>query len=123
MNLSAGMLAFIDRLFFSNYIYSEEIPTVFPKSMPNAFIYTMNMTEAHVEQFKMRERLGIYEGFASRILKAETKTLWAYNTYQFSDYSKFESSIFSEPEKAAYRKEVFTKQCEEAYEIGKSLVS
>ena len=32
MNMSAGMLAFIERLFFSNYIYSEEIPTVFPKS-------------------------------------------------------------------------------------------
>ena len=49
MNMSAGMLAFIERLFFSNYIYSEEIPTVFPKSLPHAFIYTMNMTEAHVE--------------------------------------------------------------------------
>lgn len=123
MNMSAGMLAFIERLFFSNYIYSEEIPTVFPKSLPHAFIYTMNMTEAHVEQFNMRERLGIYEGSAARILRVETKTLWAYNTYQFSDYSKYESSIFNEPEKAAYRKEVFPKQCEEAYEIGKALVS
>ena len=123
MNLSAGMLAFIERLFFSNYIYSEEIPTVFPKSLPHAFIYTMNMTEAHVEQFKMRERLGIYEGSAARILRAETKTLWAYNTYQFSDYSKYESSIFNETEKAAYRKEMFPKQCDEAYRIGKALVS
>ena len=59
----------------------------------------------------MRERLGIYEGSAARILKVETKTLWAYNTYQFSDYSKYESSIFNEPEKAAYRKEIFPKQC------------
>ena len=123
MNLSAGMLAFIERLFFSNYIYSEEIPTVFPKPLPHAFIYTMNMTEAHAEQFNMRERLGFYEGSATRILKAETKTLWAYNTYQFSDYSKYESSIFNETEKAAYRKEVFPKQCAEAYEIGKALVS
>ena len=123
MNMSAGMLAFIERLFFSNYIYSEEIPTVFPKSLPHAFIYTMNMTEAHVEQFNMRERLGFYEGSATRILKAETKNLWAYNTYQFSDYSKYESSIFNEPEKAAYRKEVFPKQCGEAYGIGKALVS
>ena len=29
MNLSAGMIAFIERLFFSNYIYSDEVPTVF----------------------------------------------------------------------------------------------
>jgi len=33
-----------------------------------------------------------------------------------------QSSIFNEPEKAAYRKEVFPKQCEEAYNIGKALV-
>jgi len=76
-----------------------------------------------VPAYRTRARLGIYEGSAARILKAETKTLWAYNTYQFSDYSKYESSIFDEPEKAAYRKEVFPKQCEEAYEIGKALVS
>ena len=123
MNLSAGMLAFIERMFFSNYIYSEEIPTVFPKSLPHAFFYAMNMTEAHVEQFKMREKLGVYEGFAAKILRTEGKNLYAYNTYQFSDYSKYESSIFNEAEKAAYRKEVFPKQCEEAYSIGKTLVS
>jgi len=57
MNLSSGMSAFIERLLFSNYIYSNEIPTVFPKSLPNAFIYTMNMTEEHVKQFGMREKL------------------------------------------------------------------
>ena len=51
MNLSAGMIAFIERLFFSNYIYSDEIPTVFPKKLPSAYIYTMNMTEKHFEQF------------------------------------------------------------------------
>ncbi len=33
MNLSSGMMAFIERLLFSNYIYSNEIPTVFPKAM------------------------------------------------------------------------------------------
>lgn len=57
MNLSSGMSAFIERLLFSNYIYSNEIPTVFSKSLPNAFIYTMNMTEEHVKQFGMREKL------------------------------------------------------------------
>ena len=122
MNLSAGMLAFIERLFFSNYIYSEKIPTVFPKPLPHAFFYTMNMTEAHVEQFGMREKLGVYEGSAARLLRAPTESLYAYNTYQFSDYSKYESSIFNEAEKAAYRKEVFPKQCDEAYNIGKALV-
>ena len=35
MNISAGMAAFIERLFFSNYIYSDEF--IFPKKLPSAY--------------------------------------------------------------------------------------
>ena len=121
MNLSVGMIAFMERLFFSNYIYSDEIPTVFPKSLPNAFIYTMNMTEDHVKDFGIRERFAFHEGTAERILKAKPKILYAYDTYQFNDYSKYESSIFDAEHKAKMREEVFPKQLDEAYELGKSL--
>lgn len=31
------------------------------------------------------------------------RRLFAYDTYQFKDYAKYESSIFSEPHKAAWR--------------------
>ena len=123
MNLSAGMIAFMERLFFSNYLYSEKIPTVFSKPLPHAFIYTMNMTEEHVKQYSIRERFAFHEGASEQFLQAKTQILYAYNTYQFSDYSKYESSIFSEPDKAAYRKEIFPQQCEEAYRIGKALIS
>ncbi len=123
MNLSSGMMAFIERLLFSNYIYSNEIPTVFPKALPNAFIYTMNMTEEHVKQFAIREKFAVHEGFAGKILQAETRTLYACNTTQFADYSKYESSIFDPEEKAAYRKELFPQQCAAAYELGKSLLN
>jgi len=123
MNVTSGMCAFMERLLFSNYIYSNEIPTVFPKSLPNAFIYTMNMTEEHVRQFGIRERFALHEGSAGKILQAETKTLYVYNTTQFSDYDKYESSIFDPEEKAAYRHEVFPEQCKAAYELGKCLIS
>ncbi|MBR3722823.1 MAG: flavodoxin family protein [Selenomonadaceae bacterium] len=122
MNLSSGMMAFIERLFFSNYIYSDEIPTVFSKPLPNAFIYTMNMTEDHVKHFGIRERFAFHEDSAERILMAKPEILYAYDTYQFSDYSKYESSIFNEEHKAKYREEVFPEQLKKAYEIGKSLV-
>lgn len=122
MNFSSSMVAFIERLFFSNYIYSEEIPTVFPKKLPSAFFYTMNMTEKHFEQFKMSEKLGIYEIFTERILQVKPKVLYAFNTVQFQDYSKYESSIFNAEEKFAYKEEFFDKLCNQAYEIGKNLV-
>ena len=123
MNLSAGMIAFIERLFFSNYIYSDEIPTVFPKKLPSAFIYTMNMTEKHFEQFGMKERLGMYELFTRRILGVAPKILRAYNTVQFKDYSRYESSIFDPDEKFAYREKHFPEDCAAAYEIGRALVA
>ena len=123
MNLTSGMMAFIERLFFSNYIYSNEIPTVFPKKLPNAFFYTMNMTENHVKEFSIRERFAMHENSAERILMAKPEILYAYNTYQFNDYTKYESSIFDEAEKAAYREEVFPKDLEAAYDIGKKLLS
>lgn len=123
MNLSSGMIALMERLFFSNYLYSDDIPTVFPKPLPHAFIYTMNMTEAHVAQYGIRERFSFHEGASERFLQSKPAVLYAYNTYQFNDYSKYESSIFNEPEKAAYRKEVFPAQCQEAYRIGSALVS
>lgn len=123
MNLSAGTIAFIERLFFSNYIYSDEIPTVFPKKLPSAFIYTMNMTEKNFGQFGMKERLGMYELFARRILGVTPKTLRAYDTVQFKDYSRYESSIFDPEHKLAYREEHFAEDCAAAYEIGRALVA
>lgn len=122
MNLSAGMLAFLERLLFSNYIYSDEIPTVFPKKLPSAFIYTMNMTEKHFEFFNMKERLGMYETFTTRILRVAPKVLRAYDTVQFKDYSRYESSIFDPEEKFAYREKHFADDCAAAYEIGRDLI-
>lgn len=98
----------MERLLFSNYIYSDVIPVVFPKRLPHAFIYAMNMTKEHVKEYGITERLCLQEGFARRIFQTQTRTLYAYDTYQFNDYAKYESSIFSEPDKAAYRKEILT---------------
>ena len=123
MNLSAGMIAFIERLFFSNYIYSDEIPTVFPKNLPNAYIYTMNMTEKHFEQFGMRERLGMNEMFTKKLLGVTPKILRAFNTVQFKDYSRYESSIFNADDKFAYREKQFPVDLAAAFDLGRALVS
>ena len=123
MNMSSGMLAFIERLFFSNYIYSDEIPTVFPKKMPSAFIYTMNMTPKHFEQFGMSARLGMTEFSAEKILGVVPKILRVFDTVQFKDYSRYESSIFDPAAKIAYREAHFADDCAAAYDIGRTLVS
>lgn len=116
MSLTSGMHAFLERLFFSNYIYSAEIPSVFGKKIPSAFIYTMNVTEEQAKEFHLPQN------FADRILGIPPKTLWAYNTLQFNDYSKYESSVFSESDKKAYQEKAGPICLKEAYDIGQSLV-
>ncbi|MCR4665807.1 MAG: flavodoxin family protein [Desulfovibrio sp.] len=123
MNVSSGFLAFFERLFFSNYLYSREIPTVFPKVMPSALFLTMNMTEAHVEQFRMRERLDMLEMTITQHFRMKPRQLWAYDTYQFDDYSRYESSIFEESAKMASRTNKWPLDCQEAYRIGRELAS
>ena len=123
MNLSAGMIAFMERLLFSNYIYSDEVPTVFPKKLPNAFIYTMNMTAKHFEQFGMSARLGMMEVFAEKILGVVPKILRVFDTVQFKDYSRYESSIFDGDAKLAHREAHFAEDCAAAYAIGRELVT
>lgn len=44
------MTAFLERFLFSNYIYSEDIPTVFPKKLLTGFIYSMNITKEQSER-------------------------------------------------------------------------
>ena len=83
----------------------------------------MNMNDGQWAQFNMAERLGMYEGFTERILGVAPKILYAFNTVQFKDYSKYESSIFDAEEKFAYREKNWAAQCEDAYKIGRELVS
>ncbi len=80
------------------------------------------MTEKHFEQFKMADKIEMYGVFAEKILQVKPKLLLAYNTVQFEDYSKYESSMFNAEEKFAYKEENFGKLCKQAYDIGRELV-
>ncbi|WP_276757726.1 hypothetical protein [Veillonella seminalis] len=69
------------------------------KQIPSAFIYTMNVTEEQSFETPLRESLKPIEAAVERILGVEPIKHYVYNTLQFDDYSKFESSIFSESDK------------------------
>jgi len=122
MNLSACMVAFLERFLFSNYLYTVENSSVFPKTMPSAFFYTMNATEEQARQFHLEDKLAMYDMGSENILKVKPCRLMAYNTVQFKDYSKYEASMFSEADKKAYREANWPQLCETAHAIGKSLI-
>lgn len=51
-----------------------------------------------------------------------SETLYVYNTYQFSDYSRYDFNAFSEEDKRKYRDEHYDIDLKNAYELGKRLV-
>lgn len=121
-NITCGMAAFLERFLFSNYIYSKEIPTVFPKVLPTGFIYDMNITQEQAQKVHLYSNLEKYQRSITEVLGCRPELLYAYNTWQFSDYSKYESSIFSETEKRRQREEQFPLDCQAAYDLGAKLV-
>lgn len=68
MNITSGMQAFLERLLFSLYIYSREIPSVLGKKLPSAFLYTMNATEERAQEAHLLDSLAPFETFAATIL-------------------------------------------------------
>lgn len=121
MNITSGISALLERFVFSNIIYSTEIPTVYPRKIQSGFIYTMGITEKYMEDTGYKLILKPYQDSISMVLGNPIKLLYSYDTYQFTDYEKYESSMFSEKEKAKHRVEQFPIDCQKAFDMGVSL--
>ncbi|MDW8802692.1 flavodoxin family protein [Clostridium sp. A1-XYC3] len=118
MNITAGMTALLERLLYSHSIYSSEIPTIYPKKIQTGFIYTMNATEKYIEESGYKLSLKPHQDFITRMLGKPVELLYSYDTYQFSNYEKYESSIFSEEAKAKQKSEQFPVDCQKAFDMG-----
>lgn len=118
-----GMLrCFMERLLFPAFVYDKNHTSIAPKRFPIAFVYTMNVPAEAMATYKYPQQLRPMESFAAHIFGHEPKLLYLNNTYQFSDYKKYECSVFSEEEKAAYREKHFPIDCENARSLGAELV-
>ena len=100
---------------------SSDLRRVLKKTVPSAMIYTMNCSEELAEQFHYPTLLGA-NADALRLTFGYSETLCAYDTYQFSDYSRYEVTLFNEKDKARQREEQFLKDLRSARELGKRLV-
>lgn len=121
-NITGNLRSFFERLMFAYFVYDKEYSSLAPKRMPTAFIYTMNVTEAEMEQYGYRSNLQGLEMFAGRLFGAP-QVLHVCNTYQFDDYSKYKCERFSEPDKAAYRDAHFPKNLADARSLGAAMVT
>lgn len=82
----------------------------------------MNITKEQADERGIKTNLEAYQTVIQRVLGLAPELLFSYNTYQFTDYKKYESSIFSEEEKGRYKLKQFPLDCENAFNMGRDLL-
>ena len=122
LGMVTGMMrSFMERLVFQYLVYDMNRSSLLQKNISTALIYTMGVTESQLEQVGYEQKFQNMEMILQRIF-GSSESLFVVDTYQFDDYSKYESSAFNEAEKAKRRKEVFPDDCRKAFEIGARFV-
>lgn len=120
--ITGQMHSMLERLIFPYTVYDENYSTIAPKRMPTAFIYTMNVTEQYMNESNYMSVFGHYEPFIESVF-TKPVVMYANDTYQFADYSKYKSDVFSEEEKRKHREVQFPVDCQKAFNLGKNLLS
>ena len=115
--VTGEMRSFIERLLFPYSVYDANRSTLFNRRIKTGLIYTMNMREEQMKQIGFDRSLGLAEMVMARIF-GKSESLFVYDTYQFDDYSKYETTVFDVEAKAKRRKEEFPKDCQKAFEMG-----
>lgn len=116
-NFTGEMQSFMERLVFPYLTYTDPPQSVFPKKIRTGFIYTMGVPEKQMNEFGYGQRFANTERFLTRIF-GSSEMLLCFDTYQFDDYSKFVAPRFNPEEKLKRHKEVFPKDCQNAFDMG-----
>ncbi|MDD1721748.1 MAG: flavodoxin family protein [Euryarchaeota archaeon] len=111
------MRSFMERLLFPHLVYDANHSTLFARRIKTGLIYTMNAQEDQMKRMGYDHDLSLAEMTMKRIF-GESESLFVTDTYQFDDYSKYESTLFNVEEKAKRRKEEFPKDCQKAFDMG-----
>ena len=118
-DVTPEMLAFEHRFLFSHMLYNKENRWVFPRKIPSAFIYTFGVTPEHTES--VLAPFSTLHSRMSEMLGVPCEVCCSANAWQFSDYSLYEADRYDPVEKKKYHDEVFPRDCQNAFELGRRL--
>ncbi len=116
--------AFLERLAFPvySYRYEDGKPLVCrDKVIETANIFTMNCPEAMMESLGYRTLLEANTQTLAAVFGA-SETLYAFDTYQFADYSRYDVTLFDPEAKRAHRDSQFPADLAGAKALGRRLV-
>ncbi|MDR1068440.1 MAG: flavodoxin family protein [Clostridiales Family XIII bacterium] len=117
-DVTALMRAFIERFGFMNVSYNNKRHHSFTGRINAAFFYTMNVPKPASLLFSYVYR---FNAGVLKKLNGTVKQLVCADTWQFDDYSKYEASNFDVGKKKRTRETAFPRDCEKAYNIGRTL--
>ncbi len=120
--------SFLERLMYPLGTYLiDETKTEFAlkrflnKTIPTGIIITMNCPENMADDWNYPSVLNENEKSLNSIF-GYAETLYAYDTYQFQDYSKYDCTLFNEHDKAKARDTIFPQDMKKAFDLGKRLI-
>ena len=90
------------------------------RNIPVGLIFTMNVPENLMPNYNYPTILGANE-WALNMIYGYCETLNVCDTYQFSDYSKYDCNMFSEEHKKQVKETQFPADLEKAFDLGKRL--
>jgi len=121
-DVTGEMRSFLERLMFPVLTYTEGYRGLLKRKIPVGFIYTMNVTEAFMQESGNKSLFGPTRAVLERLF-GHCEALYAYDTVQFDDYSKFHCSVFDEDKKRAWQKEQFPIDGNNAFNLGIRLIA
>jgi multimeric flavodoxin WrbA len=124
-NLTGQALSFINRLLFPVMHYEIDPETrtpvrVLEKEKKCGLILTMNANEEYLRTGYAKN----FESLAKQIgmILGDCQNVYACDTYQFTDYSKYYAGMFNEKHKAERREKYFPSDLQNAFDLGKDLI-
>ena len=118
---SAATRALLERLLFPYNNYSKDLKSQFPRVINTALIYTMNVGLEDVKTYGYEQHFNLTKTMLDRHF-GPCELFLSVDTMQYSDYSKYESEKFDAEAKLKRHEEIFPKECEKAFDLGKRLV-
>ena len=113
---------FLERLFFPMLRYTNPPSSRAEKRIDFGFIYTMNVPENVMDVYGYKAYLQSQSQTPGLIFNSRNiYTLYACDTHQFDDYSKYECTLFDAGHKAEMRKTQFISDLANAFEMGRKL--
>ncbi|QSX08113.1 flavodoxin family protein [Alkalibacter rhizosphaerae] len=120
--VTAEFRGLLERLFFQYLVYDKERTLLNPKRKPVLLIFTTNAPEVAYEQVGYLKKFDDYKGMFGRFI-GETNYMYASETLQFKDYSKYMSTMMDPAAREKRHDEIFPMDCKRAYSMGSALLN